>query len=141
MELITPHKGVIPFVSPSGDEMVIITKKEYIDFIKKASNAEDAALNAFANEVLQDIANGDDEFIPFEMHEALSVGDVHPVRIWREHRGMTAKQLAEKASITAPYLSDIETEKRNPGVDVLVKLSKVLNTTVDDLIPMHIREE
>ena len=31
MELITPDKGIIPFVSPSGDEMVIITDGEDFD--------------------------------------------------------------------------------------------------------------
>ena len=34
------------------------------------------------------------------------------VRVWREHRGLTVSALAQMAGIAQPYLSQIETGKR-----------------------------
>lgn len=56
------------------------------------------------------------------------------IRVWREHRGMTAKVLAEEAGIAQPFLSQIETGKREGTVDTLRSLADALGVTIDDLV-------
>nr|WP_244424802.1 helix-turn-helix transcriptional regulator [Methylobacterium nodulans] len=47
---------------------------------------------------------------------------------------MTAKALAEKAGIAQPFLSQIETGRREGTIDTLRKLAQALNLTLDDLV-------
>jgi DNA-binding XRE family transcriptional regulator len=56
----------------------------------------------------------------------------HPVRAWREYRGMTQAQLAEAAPINPAYLSQAENGK--PISDkMLRRLAKALGAPVDSL--------
>ena len=59
----------------------------------------------------------------------------HPVRIWREHRGMTQVCLAEYAGIDRVYLSEIEGRKKPGSVAALRALAEALSVTTDDLVP------
>ena len=59
----------------------------------------------------------------------------HPVRAWREHRGMTLQALADAAGMSKPYLSQIEGGKRDGTAATLKKLAKVLRVPLDALQP------
>ena len=61
----------------------------------------------------QDQADPNEEFLPAEMVYALLDGD-NPVRVWREHRGLSQQQLAEAAGISKPYLSQLEAGNGRP---------------------------
>lgn len=56
------------------------------------------------------------------------------VRVWREHRGLTVAGLAEKAGITQPYLSQIETGKREGTLATMKKIASALRVKLDDLV-------
>jgi transcriptional regulator with XRE-family HTH domain len=71
--------------------------------------------------------------IPSEVTYALLDG-ANPVRVWREHRGLTQQQLAQAAGISVPYLSQIESGKRAGSTDVLAALARGLGRPLDDLI-------
>jgi DNA-binding XRE family transcriptional regulator len=71
--------------------------------------------------------------LPADVVDALVDGK-NPIRVFREHRGMTMAVLAARSGIAIPYLSQIETGKRKAGIEVLKKLAEVLAVTVDDLI-------
>jgi DNA-binding XRE family transcriptional regulator len=73
------------------------------------------------------------EFIPSEMVDRMLAGE-NPVRVWREHRGMTQQQLADLAGISKAYLSQIEGEVRGGSVAVLSRLAKALSVDLDDLV-------
>ena len=47
---------------------------------------------------------------------------------------MSAKALADAASISAPYLSEIETGKKEGKVSVLKRIAAALNVDLDDLV-------
>lgn len=53
-----------------------------------------------------------EELIPSQVAYALLDGK-NPIRVWREYRALTQQQLAEKAGISKPYLSQLETGKRS----------------------------
>ena len=72
------------------------------------------------------------ETFPDEVADRLIAGD-HPVKVFREHRGLTQGQLSERAGIGALYLSQIETGRRRGSHSVLRRLAAALGITVDDL--------
>lgn len=74
-----------------------------------------------------------EETFPAAVVYALVDGQ-NPVRVHREHRGLTQRALADAVGIAVPYLSQIETGKRGPSTDILKKLAEALRVSVDDLI-------
>jgi DNA-binding Xre family transcriptional regulator len=57
-----------------------------------------------------------------------------PVRVWREHRGLSLRGLAEKAGISAAMLSEIENGKKEGSVHTLAALARALEVDLDDLV-------
>ena len=56
------------------------------------------------------------------------------IRELRKAKGLTQKQLAKLIDVTESQISQIETGKRNPGFETLLKLSEVFECTVDDIV-------
>ena len=54
--------------------------------------------------------------------------------MWRRYRGLTQQQLAQKARISKPYLSQLESGAREASLSVLNRLAAALKLDVDDLI-------
>jgi ribosome-binding protein aMBF1 (putative translation factor) len=105
---------------------------------KRPARAEIAALR----ERLEDIENSlraleaearDEPALPAELVKRMIAGE-HPVRIWREFRGLTASALAKKARMPVSYLSEIETRKKPGSVAAYAALAKALGVTVDDMV-------
>lgn len=57
----------------------------------------------------------------------------HPVKVFREHRGMTQVQLADAAGLKQAYVSQIEAGSRGGSVDVLKRIAEALRVDLDDL--------
>ena len=55
-------------------------------------------------------------------------------RVWREHRGLTVRQLADQAGVSAPFVSQIETGQREGSVETMRKIAGVLKISLDDLV-------
>lgn len=53
---------------------------------------------------------------------------------WRKHRGYTQDRLAEMTSISKPYLSQLETGKRQYTQDLLELFAEALGCSPADLI-------
>ena len=73
------------------------------------------------------------ESFPIEVADRLLAGE-KAVRVYRDHRGMTQKQLARSAGINALYLSQIERGRRTGSARTLSALAEALGVDVDDLI-------
>ena len=93
-------------------------------------------------EMLQDIQDYDaakqalaegEELVPAKIVDALLDGE-NAIRVWREYRGMTQPQLAKVAEISVPYLSQLESGKRQGSTGVLSAIAKALALTLDDLV-------
>ena len=110
-------------------EWAVIPYDEYERLLEGAEMLQD--VRAY-DEAKLAIAQGE-ELIPSEVTFALLDGG-HPVRVWREHRGLTQQQLAQAAGISVPYLSQIESRKRNGSADVLAAIAKALDLSLDDLV-------
>jgi transcriptional regulator with XRE-family HTH domain len=84
------------------------------------------------DEAKKAIAEGE-ELVPSQVTYAILDGG-SPVRVWREHRGLTQQQLAEAAGISVPYLSQIESGKRRGRAEVLAAIAKGLGLSLDDVV-------
>lgn len=83
--------------------MVVLSEADYNKLVSAAEDAADALAVRQFNERL---ASCDEEPLPAAMVDRILTGE-NPVRVWREHRGLTALELANRAGITQPYLSQI----------------------------------
>lgn len=93
----------------------------------------DAADIAEGHSMRQRLASGEEELLPSDLARRLVAGET-PVRVWREHRGISAADLAHQAGLSRAYISQIETGKRHPGVAALRRMAGVLNVDLDDLV-------
>ncbi len=122
------HRPTTKTGGPSG-EVVVIERADYESLVAAAENAADladiAAIKAHVAEK---------DFLPFELAERILDG-VAPVRVWRLHRGLTARALAARAGISTSYLSEIETGKKPGSVKALHALATALEVDLDDLVP------
>jgi DNA-binding XRE family transcriptional regulator len=69
---------------------------------------------------------------PDEVANRLLNGE-HPIKVFREHRGMTQTQLAEVAGLRQVYVSQIEAGSRIGTINVLKRISEALRVDLDDL--------
>jgi DNA-binding XRE family transcriptional regulator len=123
-EILRRHPAALPGAALVGEndpaELVVLTPEALADLIEDAE-----AVAAFS-------ATREDEAIPIEIADRLLAGE-NPVRVWRRHRGLTLRLLAERAEIGKGYLSQIETGERAGTAATLKKLADVLGVDLDDL--------
>lgn len=110
-------------------EWAVIPYEEYERLVEEAEMLQD--VRAY-DEAKKAIAEGE-ELVPSEVTYAILDG-VNPVRVWREHRGLTQQQLAEAAGISVPYLSQIESGRRRGSAEVLAAIAKELGLSLDDIV-------
>ena len=73
------------------------------------------------------------DYLPIELVDRMIAGE-HPVRIWREHRGLSLHELARRTKIPTSYLSEIENVKKPGSVAAYSAISRVLDVSLDDLV-------
>ena len=91
---------------------------------------EDALDAAVFRRILDD---ADQEWTPAHLVKRLIEGE-HPVRVWREHRGLSARELAASAGIAGSYLSAIENGRIPGSVPALKHIATALRVTIDELL-------
>ena len=92
-------------------------------------DAEDAA--DFA--AYQEAKARDEEAFPLAVAQRLVAGE-HPIKVFREHRGITQAKLADQAGLSAMYLSQIETRRRGGSTKTLRRIAAALDVDVGDLV-------
>lgn len=117
--------------TPHGEEMVILSRA---DFERLRAKAEDAADEARAEEMIGRMRDGAEETVPAEMVKRL-LTDESPLKVWREHRGMTQQQLAAAAPMSRMYLSQVERGERQGSLKLMRRLAEILRVDRDDLSP------
>lgn len=119
--------------SPKGEEMVVLSRKEY-ERLTHLAYDEDAHDAVFATAQIKKIKSGKTTLIPETVVKAIAVKGVHPVRAWREYRGLTADQLAKKAKLARTTVSQMETGKRKGTIAAYKAIAKVLGIGIESLI-------
>jgi DNA-binding XRE family transcriptional regulator len=116
--------------TPQGDRMAVVPLDEYERLREAAEMLSDVCAY---DEAKRQLAAGEDELVPEEYADRLIDGE-NPVRVWREYRGLKARELAEAAGISPPYLSQIENGEREGSFETMRKIADVLKVTIDDLV-------
>ena len=116
--------------TPSGERLVILPEAEYQALLAAAEDADDRAAVAALRHRL---AAGEEELIPSEVVDRLLSGESR-IRVWREHRGLSTKALADKAGLAPPYLSQIETGRREGTIETLRRIAAALGIGLDDMV-------
>lgn len=112
------------------NQMVTITREEY-DRLREA--AEDLADLQAYDRAKAALDTGEEELIPADSVERILDGE-SPVRVFRDLRGLTQKDLAEASGVNRVYIAEIETGKKRGSANALKALAEALRVSVDDLI-------
>lgn len=116
-------------VAPNGERLVVIPETEFEALIEAAEDAADrAAIRRFEAA----LAAGEEEWVPVEFVDRI-LGGESPVRVWREFRGLSSEQLAERADISPSRLADLESRANLEEDEAIRALAKVLRVDPDDL--------
>lgn len=111
-----PEWAVIPF----KDYQKLINDSEMLMDVKAYDDAKKA------------IAEGE-EIVPSEVTFRIIDGE-NPLKVWREYRKLTQKQLVDKVGVSKAYLSQIESRKRKGTIEVLSSIAIALDLTLEDII-------
>ena len=108
----------------ASEETVTLTRTEYDALISRNDELEDrlAALDA-----------DDGTRVPHEVALAIIRGQ-RPILAFRNHRGLTLRELSDKTGIAASYLSEIERGHKNGSASALATIARALGTSIDTLI-------
>ena len=84
-------------------------------------------------EIYDSPKRSEEESLPIEVANRLLVEE-SAVKVFRNYRSLTQKQLAQKVGIHPVYVSQIETGKRTGSAKTLARIAEVLNIDIDELI-------
>jgi ribosome-binding protein aMBF1 (putative translation factor) len=114
--------------SPKGDDIVILSRKEYDRLLAAAD--EDVIDAAMAKKA---IARNEETLGEAEVDELLAART--PLAFWRKRRGLTQTDLAKAAGIAQGFLSEIESGLKTGDVTVLQRIAIALEISLLELVP------
>ncbi|NJD91375.1 MAG: helix-turn-helix transcriptional regulator [Geobacter sp.] len=110
-------------------EFAVIPYADYQHFLELLEDEADALVVAEFHEAY----SAGREFMVPEVIVRRELAGESPLKLWREQRAMTQEELAKKSGISKPYLSQLETGKRQGTVDTLSAIARSLGVPLDVL--------
>jgi DNA-binding XRE family transcriptional regulator len=109
--------------TPSGEEMVVLPRRNYEDLMDalKARRIEAA------------LADGREESLTSEEAAELLAATT-PLAFWRKKRGKTLSGLAAEIGVSQNFLSDLERGKAKGEVTLYARLARSFGVTIEDLL-------
>lgn len=71
--------------------------------------------------------------LPDELLQKMAIGKDSPIKLIRKHRGMTQDDLASAAGLSRPYLTEIETGRKEGSIRSLKSIAKALDVPLEKL--------
>lgn len=62
------------------------------------------------------------------------------IKFFREMNNMTRQELSEKINVTTVTISRYENDKREPGIEALLKIANAFNITLDELVNTDVND-
>ena len=120
--------------TPAGDDLVVLPKADYQRLIAAArEKLEDDADAREAARVLARLERGEEETMPFDIVKRLRTEN--RIKVLREYRQMTQRELAEAADMNPLYLSQIECGRATGGIKSLSRVAAALGVGLDMIAP------
>ena len=108
----------------ASEDTITLPRSEYVALVERNSELEDrlAAIDA-----------DDGSRVPHDVAVAIIRGK-SPILAFREHLGLTLRELSDRTGITASYLSEIERGRKPGSASALGRIAGALGTTIDTLV-------
>ena len=106
----------------------VISWKEWLRIRELLEDAEDAA------DAARKLADPDRDWVPAEVVDRILDEGVHPVRAWREHRGLTLEALAKAAGVPQSTIATIESGTGAGTTDQMRALAQALKISLETLV-------
>ncbi len=74
-----------------------------------------------------------EETFPVELATKMIAGE-SPMKVFREYRGYTQSELADKVKMSQPTIAALENGKKEGSIKTLKKLALALDVDIDDLV-------
>ena len=95
-----------------------------------AARAADAD---FAAKVAAERGGPVETTVPLQVVKAKLEG-AHPLKAWREHRGVTQRELASRSAVARDLIAQIETKRKQGSITTLHRLARALSIPIEALI-------
>lgn len=118
--------------TPKGETLAVLPVEEYEALTADLGEIDETEEEALAAEMRRLREEDRGEALGIAEFRRILDGE-NPIRIWREYRGLSARELAGLLGCSAGYLSDLEQGKKVGSVDMLRAIARALKTTVDEL--------
>ena len=122
----------VQIVEIGGQKIAMLPADEFERLVEQL---EDRADDAAARRAEQRRSAGTEEYIPFELVNAIVNGE-NALRVWRKHRGLTQEQLAAKAEVRLSTVSEIENGKAQGKPSIWRAFATILDVSVDEILPV-----
>ena len=125
-------KNVQYMEDSQGKKFAILPTEE----LEKLQGADAENLNELIDiHIAKEILANNEETIPNEVIHRIFVDDENPIRVYRQWRGYSVKELAEKVGVAPSYISNIENGKRDGTISLYQKIAKALDTDIIAILP------
>lgn len=118
---------------PSVVQEFIALGKKYEKVVSQLE-AENARLQEALFDLRTYHRTREEESFPSAITRRLVMGQEHPVKIFREYRGLSQVALMEASGLSQAVISAIENGKRRGTVDNFKALAEALQVDIDDLV-------
>lgn len=88
---------------------------------------------ADCNEIRARIAKGDGEYFPESVVDAIINGE-NKIKVFREYRGLTQAELAQKAKLSLVMIKKLEAGDTSGSIKSIKAIANALNLDVEDII-------
>ncbi len=96
-------------------------------------DSQEAAEEAADLAAYEEARAREEEAFPLALAERLVAG-AHPIKVFREYRGMTQAELARQVGLSPMYISQIETGRRGGSTKALRRIAAALDIDLADLM-------
>jgi DNA-binding XRE family transcriptional regulator len=108
----------------TSEETVTLTRAEYVALIERNSELEDRLVTVDAD---------DGSRVPHDVAIAIIRGK-SPILAFRNHLGLTLRELSDRAGVAPSYISEIERGQKPGSAFALARIAVALGTTIDTLV-------
>ena len=108
----------------TSEDTVTLTRMEYDALIERNSRLEDMLAAREADDGVR---------VPHQVALDIMRGK-SPIRAFRDHHGITLRELSERTGIASGYLSEIERGLKPGSASALARIAGALGATLDVLV-------